>query len=335
MATDLISRTGKAAALSAANHDQNLESLSGTVDTKTADYTVLFTDQNKTMEFNKSTAVTANLDAIATIIAAIDTTKFRVKIKNIGVGTLTIDPNGSETIDGQATYTVEQYEFVEIQIDGAGTGWNLLASLYTAARIKTLYESNADTNEFSDAEQTKLSRFTSISGNVTATQAELNIMDGITASTAELNLLAGKSLSSSDNVIDNFPAGTLMTFQQTSAPTGWTKQTTHNNKAFRVVSGTASSGGTVGFSTVFGRTATDSTTLTTNQIPAHKHLLDNNYLSKNWTGQAQTTTGTAFPNIQARTGTNYTSTDGGGGLGHTHPMDIRIQYVDLIIAAKN
>ena len=55
----------------------------------------------------------------------------------------------------------------------------------------------------------------------------------------------------------DFPAGTTMLFQQTTAPTGWTKQTTHNDKALRVVSGTASSGGTLAFTTVFGRTATD------------------------------------------------------------------------------
>ena len=43
------------------------------------------------------------------------------------------------------------------------------------------------------------------------------------------------------------PAGTKMLFAQTSAPTGWTKETTHNNKALRVVSGTAGSGGTNAF----------------------------------------------------------------------------------------
>ena len=34
--------------------------------------------------------------------------------------------------------------------------------------------------------------------------------------------------------VDNaepFPQGTSMLFQQTAAPTGWTKQTTHNDKA--------------------------------------------------------------------------------------------------------
>jgi hypothetical protein len=89
-----------------------------------------------------------------------------------------------------------------------------------------------------------------------------------------------------------FTSGTLMLFQQTSAPTGWTKQTTHNDKALRVVSGTTSSGGSVGFTTAFASqavsgsigntTATGSvsitggsvgaTTLSTSQIPGHSHI---------------------------------------------------------------
>ncbi len=50
----------------------------------------------------------------------------------------------------------------------------------------------------------------------------------------------------------NFPSGTKMLFQQTSAPTGWTKITSGvNNKALRVVSGSAGSGGNIAFTTVF------------------------------------------------------------------------------------
>lgn len=72
------------------------------------------------------------------------------------------------------------------------------------------------------------------------------------------------------------PSGTKMLFQQTAAPTGWTKDTTHNNKALRVVSGTASSGGSVAFTTAFAtsRTVSGSVanhTLTTSQIPSHDH----------------------------------------------------------------
>ena len=41
-----------------------------------------------------------------------------------------------------------------------------------------------------------------------------------------------------------------MLFAQTSAPTGWTKSTSHNKKALRVVSGTGS-GGNQTFNTIF------------------------------------------------------------------------------------
>jgi hypothetical protein len=71
--------------------------------------------------------------------------------------------------------------------------------------------------------------------------------------------------------IDAFPSGTKLTFQQTSAPTGWTKDTTHDNKALRVVSGTAGSGGSVNFTTAFGSQNVGATTLTSSQIPGHTH----------------------------------------------------------------
>ena len=49
-----------------------------------------------------------------------------------------------------------------------------------------------------------------------------------------------------------FPSGTKMLFQQTNAPTGWTKITSGvDNKSLRVVSGTAGSGGTNAFSNTF------------------------------------------------------------------------------------
>lgn len=55
------------------------------------------------------------------------------------------------------------------------------------------------------------------------------------------------------------PSGTKMLFVQTAAPTGFTKDVTHNNKALRIVNGTASSGGTTAFTSVFAsRTPTGS-----------------------------------------------------------------------------
>ena len=52
--------------------------------------------------------------------------------------------------------------------------------------------------------------------------------------------------------VPTFDTGTRMIFAQTTAPTGWTKDTSnYNNHALRVVTGSASTGGTVDFTTAF------------------------------------------------------------------------------------
>ncbi len=150
-----------------------------------------------------------------------------------------------------------------------------------------------------------------------------------------------------------FATGTLMLFQQTAAPTGWTKQTTHNDKSLRVVSGTASSGGTTAFTSVFtSRTPSgsvsgsnsgggvDATTLAVTQIPSHTH-----------TYSRYRTFGGLGPGSQFNlrefidTGTGATGGSGSHGHGFTPPswsgsftgtaLDFAVQYVDLIIASKN
>lgn len=159
-----------------------------------------------------------------------------------------------------------------------------------------------------------------------------------------------------------FDTGTLMLFQQTSAPTGWTKQTTHNNKALRVVSGTASSGGTTAFTTVFanqtptitttagtlavgaGTFAVAATTLTSTQIPSHTHTYQPGGSGCGSGGIMVNGDPAGFPTR------NVGSTGGGGS--HTHSLSgapslsgspsssssaitLDVQYVDLIIASKN
>ena len=72
-----------------------------------------------------------------------------------------------------------------------------------------------------------------------------------------------------------------MLFHQASAPTGWTKSTTNNDRALRVVSGTSggTQGGDYSFSSRLNSTVTtangsvSSHTLTTAQIPAHFHYM--------------------------------------------------------------
>lgn len=144
-----------------------------------------------------------------------------------------------------------------------------------------------------------------------------------------------------------FDSGTLMLFQQTSAPTGWTKQTTHNDKALRVVSGSASSGGTTAFTTVFtNQTPTintsglsaGATTLSTSQIPAHTHF-SGIQISQGCTGS-----GIAANQVSTSAGSNVNTGSTGGGGSHTHTVSgsatssaitLNVAYVDLIIASKN
>lgn len=72
------------------------------------------------------------------------------------------------------------------------------------------------------------------------------------------------ALSENDSY-DIFLAGTVAIFYQASAPAGWTKSTDHNDKAFRVISG---SGGSSGGTTVLSSTITLNHTHT---VPSHSH----------------------------------------------------------------
>jgi hypothetical protein len=134
------------------------------------------------------------------------------------------------------------------------------------------------------------------------------------------------------------PSGTVMLFVQTAAPTGFTKSTTHNNKALRVVSGTASSGGSIAFTTAFASQSVAGTvgnhTLTTAQIPSHNHTISAHTGNNN----------EAIARVMGilRNATNITpSTDStGGGGSHNHSfsgtaINLAVQYVDVIIATKD
>jgi hypothetical protein len=150
-----------------------------------------------------------------------------------------------------------------------------------------------------------------------------------------------------------FASGTRMTFNQTNAPTGWTKSTSVDNAAFRLVSGSVSTGGTVDFTTAFAsQTPTGSvtissisgsagaTTLSTPQIPSHSHNVLTGFCAPG-------------PNGVVGGGSNdgpaKATTSTGGGGSHDHPfsfssgsasfsgnaINLAVKYVDLIIAQKN
>ena len=154
------------------------------------------------------------------------------------------------------------------------------------------------------------------------------------------------------------PSGTLMLFQQTAAPTGWTKQTTHNDKALRVVSGTASSGGTSAFTTVFtNQTPTittsglsaDATTLSTAQMPSHGHTFYYRGTDQYASGSSYLSMGhndyTSLSGASSSNGSVSSSVGSSGSSNsHSHSVSgsatssaitLNVQYVDLIIASKN
>jgi hypothetical protein len=151
-----------------------------------------------------------------------------------------------------------------------------------------------------------------------------------------------------------FSSGTRISFNQTTAPTGWTKDTSVDNAALRLTSGSVSSGGSIDFTTLFASTGTvpagivsissisgsaSATTLTTPQIPSHTH-------TSAIVGAGIPQGGGPGGGPQANNGD--TGATGGGGS-HTHPfsfssgaasfsgaaLNLAVKYVDLIIAQKN
>ena len=137
-----------------------------------------------------------------------------------------------------------------------------------------------------------------------------------------------------------FPATTALIFKQTAAPTGWTKVLTNNDSALRVVTGTASTGGSVAFTTAFASKAVTGTnaasgayTLATAEMPAHTHNL--NY-STNFSGSSRVLRTDGSSGLFATTST-------GGGGSHSHSaaaftgtaINLAVAYVDVIVATKD
>jgi hypothetical protein len=169
------------------------------------------------------------------------------------------------------------------------------------------------------------------------------------------NVLTSNGSAWSSAAAAAFDSGTVMLFNQTNAPTGWTKNTsTGNQNALRVVTGTASSGGSVDFTTAFASQtpsgtvsvsgSAGNTTLSTPQIPSHSHSLS--MFIRRIPGGAPYGT---YINIEQNYGKRQpfgTNNEGGGGS-HNHPLTISsstfsgnainlaVRYIDVIRATKD
>jgi len=183
-------------------------------------------------------------------------------------------------------------------------------------------------------------------------------------------LTSGQQTQAQNNIgiSASVPSGTVMLLYQAAAPTGWTKLTTQNDKAIRVVSGSGGvAGGTNPFSTVMAQTATGNHTLVKAEIPAGITSNAANtivtytagsaslyvpYISGyGWYGDyyysyqsvpATQTNATSGP-IGSISYTSYgqynqniqVSSNNTTGGAHNHPITLDIQYCDVIICSKN
>lgn len=129
-----------------------------------------------------------------------------------------------------------------------------------------------------------------------------------------------------------FPSGTRLAFQQTSAPTGWTKDTTAaiNDSILRLVTGTVGSGGSTAFSSFNSQTTVSATTLATSQIPSHTH-------TQIYSSSGKANSGGTVSGANTGSGSNNGQQTGatGGGGSHTHSITTGIKYYDFIIASKD
>jgi hypothetical protein len=177
----------------------------------------------------------------------------------------------------------------------------------------------------------------------------------------------GRSMSAWTPVTGGVPSGTVMVFYQAAAPTGWTKVTTQNDKALRVVSGNGGvAGGTNPFSTVMAQTVVGNHTMALSETATGITSGGSNTFTvypsggSGWnvpiSGDALYTVlvqslspgGYAVP-YAVSNGTqaySYTNSFSGGnthnetvnntgGGAHNHPIMMAIQYCDVILASKN
>jgi phenylpyruvate tautomerase PptA (4-oxalocrotonate tautomerase family) len=218
----------------------------------------------------------------------------------------------------------------------------------------------ADTGATTEANRIKWSTIKTKLGsplNTAIGSLDDNIAAAITTITANLatataNLATATTNSGATTL--NAPATTVGIFVQTAAPTGWTKGATHNDKALRLVSGAASSGGSTAFTSVL-----TSRTITSSNMPSHTH---------SWSASASTGAGTIVisggvsddrfiydvdldtrDNInnggsavtqgidqsgETMTGSvSVSGTSGSNGSGTA--MDFAVRYVDIIFATKD
>ncbi len=254
--------------------------------------------------------------------------------------------------------------------------FDYIDSLNTANPTATDNVSQGD-DHIRGIKTTLVNSFPGVDGAVNSTDTEMNSLDmSASGSTAgDVLTSTGTGTAPTWQEIVSFDSGTKIVFAQASAPTGWTQDTTNNDKALRVVSGTGGgTGGTHAMSsppstshTHTGASHTHSTpnhshshslsagshTLSTSQMPSHTHSITTYTYgmsgpaaspSKSWGSAGSVGTSSAggssshSHSLSGSISSGGSGTTGSGGTGTTSsagPTAFAPQYIDVIVCSKD
>ena len=117
----------RAAKGSELSHNELDANFTRPVQQKTTAYTTVVGDNRSLIECNHaSTPFTITL-GVATDMDASEPGDYIVWIKNINAAIVTVARSSTDTIDGATSITLEQYEGVILQVNSAGTGYNIVS----------------------------------------------------------------------------------------------------------------------------------------------------------------------------------------------------------------
>jgi len=163
-----------------------------------------YVDDTITTSFATGTPPPSNQIGTNTISDSAITTE---KINNSSITTEKIN-DGAITADKLADTAVTpgSYTATNLTVDAQGriTAAANGSASPTAAEVKTLYESNADTNEFDDAEQTKLA---GIAANATANDTDSNLKNRANHTGTQLAATISDLTSSITTVVESDASG--------------------------------------------------------------------------------------------------------------------------------